>query len=179
MQQWCTFFCLTLGLPMPWISLSEPSLRASVRGIWSWFRHRSEVYLPLLALWESIEMDQLRINGYQPIRGRFWSWSVGEGTSVCGHRLELSTGVVVGFCYHKAADLRVRQAAHSLPCVSCIRSCFAWLSSVNRLPRFEHHLTALHVVWSLTGVGGVFTASRLVCCVWVLIGFFWFWRKVF
>ena len=40
--------------------------------------------------------------------------------SVCGAQLELSTGVVVGFCYHKAADLRVRQAAHSLPCLSLV-----------------------------------------------------------
>ena len=45
-----------------------------------------------------------------------------ERSSVCEHRLELSTGVVVGFCYHKAADLRVRQAAHSLPCLSLVFS---------------------------------------------------------
>ena len=81
MQQWCTFFCLTLGLPMPWISLSEPSLRASVRA------------------------------SKQPAQAE----------------LELSTGVVVGFCYHKAADLRVRQAAQSLPCLFCIQSCSALL----------------------------------------------------
>ena len=97
-------------------------------------------------------MDQLRINGYQLMeasRSKFEAWA--QGTSVCEHcdkhRLELSTGVVVGFCYHKAADLRVRQSAHSLPFVSCIRSCSAWLSSVNRLPRPSRHLTALHVVW--------------------------------
>ena len=56
--------------------------------------------------------------------------SVGEGKA-CGAQLELSTGVVVGFCYHKAADLRVRQAAHSLPCLTCIRSCSAIAVSVN------------------------------------------------
>ena len=70
------------------------------------------------------------------------------------HKLEPSTGVVVGFCYHKAADLRVRQAAHSLPCVSCIPSCCALLSAViNHLPE-DHRsaiLTALHGVWSQTG----------------------------
>ena len=38
------------------------------------------------------------------------------------HELELSTGFAVGFCYHKAADHRVCQAAHSL---SCVRSCSA------------------------------------------------------
>ena len=60
-------------------------------------------------------------------RSKFEAWA--QGTSVCEHcdkhRLELSTGVVVGFCYHKAADLRVRQAAQSLPCESCISSCSA------------------------------------------------------
>ena len=43
------------------------------------------------------------------------------------HELELSTGFVVGFCYHTAADLRVCQAAHSL---SCVRSCSAFLHLV-------------------------------------------------
>ena len=65
-------------------------------------------------------MDQLP-NVWRPGVGKpVLKWSVGEGTSVCGAQLELSTGVVVGFCYHKAADLRVRQAAHSLPCLSLV-----------------------------------------------------------
>ena len=97
-------------------------------------------------------MDQLRINGYQPI-GRpvlkFQAWR--KGTSVCEHRLELSTGVVVGFCYHKAADLRVRQAAHSLPCLSCIRSCSdCCLQQLFARDHRSAFLTALHGVWSLT-----------------------------
>ena len=76
-------------------------------------------------------MDQLP-NVWRPGVGKpDLKWSVGEGTSVCGAQLELSTGVVVGFCYHKAADLRVRQAAHSLPCDSCIQSCSAIAVSVN------------------------------------------------
>ena len=96
-------------------------------------------------------MDQLRINGYQLMeasRSKFEAWA--QGTSVCEHcdkhRLELSTGVVVGFCYHKAADLRVRQATHSLPCDSCIRSCSALLSAVKSFARETHRsaiLTAL------------------------------------
>ena len=80
--------------------------------------------------------------------------TVGEGTSVCGAQLELSTGVVVGFCYHKAADLRVRQAAHSLPCDSCIQSCSAIAVSVNVsncLHWNDKHLTGPLRVWSLTG----------------------------
>ena len=98
-------------------------------------------------------MDQLRINGYQLMeasRSKFEAWA--QGTSVCEHcdkhRLELSTGVVVGFCYHKAADLCVRQAAHSLPCDSCIRSCSAIAVSVNVIKPFtrdqNERLTALY-----------------------------------
>ena len=71
-----------------------------------------------------------------------------------GHRLELSTGVVVGFCYHKAADLCVRQAAHSLPCLSCIRSCSAIAVSVNVIKPFAREGRAPNCplrVWSLTG----------------------------
>ena len=57
-------------------------------------------------------MDQLP-NGWGPavlVLKLVWS---ARASSVWKHRLELSTGVVVGYCYHKAADLRVRQAAHS------------------------------------------------------------------
>ena len=73
---------------------------------------------------------------------------------MCGHRLELSTGVVVGFCYHKAADLCVRQAAHSLPCLSYIRSCSAIAVSVNVIKPFAREGRAPNCplrVWSLTG----------------------------
>ena len=110
---------------------------------------------------ESIEMDQLRINGYQLMeasRSKFEAWA--QGTSVCEHcdkhRLELSTGVVVGFCYHKAADLCVRQAAHSLPCDSCIQYCSAIAVCPSTLVKpfardyRSAFLTALHGVWSLT-----------------------------
>ena len=82
--------------------------------------------------------------------------SVGEGKA-CGAQLELSTGVVVGFCYHKAADLRVRQAAHSLPCLTCIQSCSAIAVCPSTLVKpfardyRSAFLTALHGVWSLTG----------------------------
>ena len=70
------------------------------------------------------------------------------------HRLELSTGVVVGFCYHKAADLRVRQAAHSLPCLSLVFGLALYHCCLQRLFARDHRsaiLTALHGVWSLTG----------------------------
>ena len=60
------------------------------------------------------------------------SSSVGKGPARVERKLELSTGFVVGFYYHEAADLRVCQAAQS-PCVSCIPSCSALLSGVNRL----------------------------------------------
>ena len=72
---------------------------------------------------------------------------------MCEHRLELSTGVVVGFCYHKAADLRVRQAAHSLPCLSLVFG-LALRCCLQQLFARDHRsaiLTALHGVWSLTG----------------------------
>ena len=52
-------------------------------------------------------MDQLRINGYQLKEARVRSEAWAKGLACVGHRLELSTGVVVGFCYHKAADLCV------------------------------------------------------------------------
>ena len=55
-----------------------------------------------------------------------------KGPACVERKLELSTGFVVGFYYHEAADLRVCQAAQS-PCVSCIPSCSALLSGVNRL----------------------------------------------
>ena len=72
------------------------------------------------------------------------------------HELELSTGFVVGFCYHKAADLRVRQADHSLPCLFCvavIRQPFANRDSrstktsnrPSRSTEFEPGREALHV----------------------------------
>ena len=66
------------------------------------------------------------------------------------HELELSTGFAVGFCYHKAADLRVCQAAHSL---SCVRSCSALLQSVGtvHLEILNKLLTVPSRVWSLTG----------------------------
>ena len=99
-------------------------------------------------------MDQLRIKGYQRIGGRIRSecWLERERSSVWKHRLELSTGDVVGFCYHKAADLRVRQAAHSLPCLSCIRSCSdCCLQQLFARDHRSAFLTALHGVWSLTG----------------------------
>ena len=65
-------------------------------------------------------------------------------------KLELSTGFVVGFYYHKAADLRVCQAAHSL---SCVRSCSALLQSVGtvHLEILNKLLTVPSRVWSLTG----------------------------
>ena len=65
------------------------------------------------------------------------------------YELELSTGFAVGFCYHKAADLRVCQAAHSL---SCVRPCSALLQSVQTV-HFEilnKRLTVPLRVWSLT-----------------------------
>ena len=69
-----------------------------------------------------------------------------------GHELELSTGFTVGFCYHKAADLRVCQAAHSL---SCVRSCSALLQSVGtvHLEILNKLLTVPSRVWSLTKEG--------------------------
>ena len=57
---------------------------------------------------------------------------------------------VVGSCYHKAADLRVCQAAHSL---SCVRSCSALLLPVRPIRAFEilnQRLTVPLRVWSLT-----------------------------
>ena len=69
------------------------------------------------------------------MRGRVQKFERGrKGPARVERKLELSTGFVVGFYYHKAADLRVCQAAHSLPCVSHIRSCSALLSAFNRLP---------------------------------------------
>ena len=67
------------------------------------------------------------------------------------HELELSTGFAVGFCYHKAADHRVCQAAHSL---SCVRSCSAAAASCpsQQLPEtLNKPLTVPLRVWSLTG----------------------------
>ena len=104
-------------------------------------------------------MDQLRIEGLQRIGGRIRSkcWLERERSSVWKHRLELSTGDVVGFCYHKAADLCVRQAAHSLPCDSCIQYCSAIAVCPSTLVKpfardyRSAFLTALHGVWSLTG----------------------------
>ena len=52
---------------------------------------------------ETIEKDQLP-NGWGPavlVLKLVWS---ARASSVWKHRLELSTGVVVGYCYHKAAD---------------------------------------------------------------------------
>ena len=92
------------------------------------------------------------------------------------HRLELSTGDVVGFCYHKAADLRVRQAAHSLPCLSCIRSCSdCCLQQLFARDHRSAFLTALHGVWSLTGHELLrWERPRCLCgSRAVLFGFFW------
>ena len=79
--------------------MSEPSLmeqeRCKRQGDLSRIRHRSEVYLPQLALWESI-----RNGPTQDKRPNRTSRVVG-----------FSTSLVVGFSYHKAADLRVCQAA--------------------------------------------------------------------